>query len=165
MASPHSASDIATRSLTSVGDATFFPPTSARQQVYHLTEATVLWSRRRWPQMVRLLCRRLGISTPSCRLSVIELRADVDAGPTFDYSTTFGNISDCPRHRSNKNAASTSLATLAIVDAPTWYKQCRCSINPPSLESRRQQDAQIRSYQAPSQVRTEAQSQAQMHVL
>jgi hypothetical protein len=32
-----------------------FPPTSARQQLYRLTEATILWSRRRWPQMVRLL--------------------------------------------------------------------------------------------------------------
>ena len=140
-----------------------FPPTSARQQVYRLTGATILWSRRRWPQMVRLLCRRLGISILSCRLSVIELRGDTDAGPTFDHSTTFGNISGCPRHRL-KNAASTSLATLAIVDAPTWYKQCCCSIDPPSLESNRQQDAQIRSYQAPSQVRMEAQSHAQTHV-
>ena len=63
-----------------------------------------------------------------------------------------------------QEAASTSLATLAIVDAPAWYKQRCCSIDPPSLESSRQQDAQIRSYQAPSQVRMEAQSHAQTHV-
>ena len=55
------------------------------------------------------------------------------------------------------NTASTSLAALAIADAPTLYERHSCCNIPPVLEYSRQQEAQIRSYQAQAQARTEAQ--------